>query len=408
MVMFKSQQQLPVRLSNVSVQRFEVLLFGAWLLFLCCMAAFDNIPNLQENHKYVFGDWLINYQGGFVRRGFVGELLFQLAAVLNTDVRWLVYCVQVLCYPIFFSLCFYIICSKGLVQRFWIFIISPAIFQFQFNDPIGGYRKELLMFVLLGVALTVHVYRRDWLKTMAAYFVLAMYPALILSHELFFFFISFAVILNKDIYLKNRRHVLATGLLLFINAVAFSMSILYSGDLAHVVAICSSLGDFCSNNLIENGAITWLAGDSEIGSSIVAERYFNLSGAIRVLGAIIISGIPFLWVKPTLREIFSSKLNLLMILGSVLGVCAVAMVAIDWGRFIYMLVVCLFLLVLRYSRSEETQLPTSTGRAKPALIAFYILYALMVSMPHVLTLDFTSRYVTILNMQTEMSGSNDG
>ena len=315
------------------------------------------------------------------------------------------YCVQVLCYPIFFSLCFYIIFSKGLVQRFWVFIISPAIFQFQFNDPIGGYRKELLMFVLLGIALTVHLYQRDSIRKIAAYLILAIYPALILSHELFFFFLSFAVILNKDIYLQNRRHVMVTGLFLFFNVIAFSMSILYSGDLAYVVAICSSLGDFCSNNLIENGAITWLAGDSEIGSGIVAERYFNLSGAIRVVGAIIISGIPFLWVMPTLREIFSSKLNLLMIAGTVLGVCAVAMVAIDWGRFIYMFVVCLFLLVLRYSRNEEAPLPTSTSIAKPAFVAFYILYAVVVSMPHVLTLDFTSRYVKILTLQTEMNGS---
>ena len=34
------------------------------------------IENYNEYHAYKIGDWLINYQAGFIRRGFFGEFLF--------------------------------------------------------------------------------------------------------------------------------------------------------------------------------------------------------------------------------------------------------------------------------------------------------------------------------------------
>ena len=37
----------------------------------------------QRFNPYIAADWLINYQGGFTRRGFLGEISLQLSNVLN-------------------------------------------------------------------------------------------------------------------------------------------------------------------------------------------------------------------------------------------------------------------------------------------------------------------------------------
>ena len=43
-----------------------------------------------EYSDWQYADWLINYQGGFIRRGFIGELLFQAKNFLSLDLDILV------------------------------------------------------------------------------------------------------------------------------------------------------------------------------------------------------------------------------------------------------------------------------------------------------------------------------
>ncbi len=38
-----------------------------------------------EYSAWQYVDWLINYQGGFVRRGLIGEFLFQIHKMINID-----------------------------------------------------------------------------------------------------------------------------------------------------------------------------------------------------------------------------------------------------------------------------------------------------------------------------------
>ena len=45
----------------------------------------------QNNATYQFDSWMSNYQGGFVRRGIPGELLFQLNSLLDIHLGWIVF-----------------------------------------------------------------------------------------------------------------------------------------------------------------------------------------------------------------------------------------------------------------------------------------------------------------------------
>ena len=44
-----------------------------------------------EYSAWQYVDWLINYQGGFVRRGLIGEFLFQIHNIINIDLDILIF-----------------------------------------------------------------------------------------------------------------------------------------------------------------------------------------------------------------------------------------------------------------------------------------------------------------------------
>ena len=49
------------------------------LLFLPCVIIINNVFRFyRDKTPFEIGDWLINYQGGFVRKGFLGEIFFQI------------------------------------------------------------------------------------------------------------------------------------------------------------------------------------------------------------------------------------------------------------------------------------------------------------------------------------------
>ena len=47
---------------------------------------FFNYRFFQRFNPYIAADWLINYQGGFTRRGFFGEIALHLSNLLNINV----------------------------------------------------------------------------------------------------------------------------------------------------------------------------------------------------------------------------------------------------------------------------------------------------------------------------------
>ncbi len=80
------------------------------------------------------GDWLINYQGGFVRRGALGELLLKLSDLTKFDLLWLLFAFQVLVYVLvlFFTSRIYLVIDRN--KEWAVVFLSPAFLMFPFYD----------------------------------------------------------------------------------------------------------------------------------------------------------------------------------------------------------------------------------------------------------------------------------
>jgi len=51
------------------------------LLIITLNYLFFNYRLIFRQNAYIAADWLINYQGGFVRRGLIGEIIFFLLII---------------------------------------------------------------------------------------------------------------------------------------------------------------------------------------------------------------------------------------------------------------------------------------------------------------------------------------
>ena len=78
-------------------QYFKLYLFI--LFFFACFFLYQKYNNLSE---WTISEWLINYQGGFTRRGLIGEIVFQFSKIFSTTLRETILIFQIISYLVYF------------------------------------------------------------------------------------------------------------------------------------------------------------------------------------------------------------------------------------------------------------------------------------------------------------------
>lgn len=109
----------------------------AFLFAVTCSIALYAFIYMPGYNGFEISDWMINYQGGFVRRGLVGELLFMLEKVKPYNLRYAVIGIDMVFYILSFSPYSGYSANTGLAlsaqcslwrasQRRWQFIIATS------------------------------------------------------------------------------------------------------------------------------------------------------------------------------------------------------------------------------------------------------------------------------------------
>ena len=87
----------------MNIKKFNNYLF----IYLSLLFIFG-IFWLQTKHLVgndsTISEWLINYQGGFTKRGLIGEICFQIAKYFNLNLRFIIFLFQSFIYSIFLIL----------------------------------------------------------------------------------------------------------------------------------------------------------------------------------------------------------------------------------------------------------------------------------------------------------------
>ncbi len=174
--------------------------FQIYVLVLIFFGIFFLYSKHDVGNDSSLSDWLINYEGGFVRRGLIGQIIINFSSILSFKLRD-----SILVFQLFFFISYYsliILFCKNLFQNRLIIlaIFSPIFILYPVAEIEVLGRKELIVFTIF---LSYLFFDIKNLKTQFIY-KLILFPIGILTWEPVFLFFSFLLLIDIFVFrVKN-------------------------------------------------------------------------------------------------------------------------------------------------------------------------------------------------------------
>jgi hypothetical protein len=337
------------------VQRFRAC-FDVYLLYIALAMLVIGWHDTHTQVEWMLGDWLINYQGGFVRRGLMGELVLHSSRLTHVSPLYVAAAMGILFYAVI-----WLSVREILFRSSWslwtLFVVfSPATLAFGILDDRGGFHKEIIFLAGLGLLLVL-LDRIEVSDLFLSAYLTITCAVCILSHEALFVYMAYylaAVVIGRP----GWRRVLSIAAVPFlVGAACFYATTQHPGNQDIVEQICLSLKDL--GPVMHDGAIGYLSHDSrfareELLTDMHLYHYLNRYPLLAILSLLpILWGFCSLWKQEQLRKNLRiiGGLSLLSMLGSTM----LFLYATDWGRWIYIHIFSLSLLFLFLSSRATNQ-----------------------------------------------------
>ncbi len=289
--------------------------------------------NNNKGHTFLTSDWLINYNYGFVKRGLPGTIFMSLTKnpeLLLDIISGTLITIYVL---IFFFLNKTFNSNK---QNFisYILIFSPAIFLFPIYDSQGSFRKEIIGILALFI-LTSYTKKSNYKVPLVISSII--YSFGLLSHSVNIFFLTTILFIIYKFYKSSSLFdylIFVLPSIFFIFVINFFSN---SEQELHEIrnSICNDLKEMGLFNLCGHGSFDYLVWDLNANFLISQNFIINERREEHYLYILLffVSLIPFL---------FDRNIKYLFIPYTAIGISFMPLfiVAIDWGRWIFIMSVC--------------------------------------------------------------------
>lgn len=324
----------------------------------------------MNNHGYILGDWLINFQdGGFKRRGLSGSFFFLLQDLTGAPLQYLVFGFQSLAYLIFLTLLFLIIRERPMDMPFTLFMWSPVTLLCYVQEPTILGRKEVLFFLIFTLYSLETKKGNPGKGRHAIYF--ASLSAMTLFHEIALFYAPFFILLRR-LHFKGER-------LLSYENIGFMASVLIP-----VVAIKlwgGSINNGLSAGILESRGVEITDGILFLNDDLVQDVYKrNVLRHFTYFLAYLYGFMLLLLCLPGRHR----KEFVIGFLACTAYSIPLFYLALDWGRwvqihFMLCLIIVATLLPEPGTASEYTRLP---ARARMALCTVLLLLNISLHVKH--------------------------
>jgi hypothetical protein len=158
---------------------FLLFLFGIYWLYIKHSVGNDS----------TISEWLINYQGGFTKRGLIGEICFQIAIHFDLSLRFVIFLFQSLIYSIFLILIYSFFRNIPANLIIILSIFTPIFLLYPIAEIEVLARKET--FVFIGFLLLLNISNFNYSSNLPLYYVFFVLPIICLIWEPVVFFFPF-------------------------------------------------------------------------------------------------------------------------------------------------------------------------------------------------------------------------
>lgn len=199
----------------------------------------DLFGDLSLYESWGISEWLINYQGGFVRRGLAGEILYRLYQIHPYPVPYLIIGINVVCLVGLTSLC--IILFRRMNWPIWLLLFPMFLYYRLYGLEMGvlDSRRDCLMLLL---SFGLFMQYRKYLLGGGIIYVYLLSVVILLLHEgmlfpIFPFLILHSFVINKSSLINGIKKVV---LLWWPVAISLAAIIVWHGDEATPALIWQS------------------------------------------------------------------------------------------------------------------------------------------------------------------------
>ena len=286
------------------------------------------------------GDWLINYEdGGFKRRGLSGSFFFLLQDVSGLRLHYLVYGFQVIIISLFFYYYFKLIQYKEATFLYLSLLLSSVGFVGLFNcvDYVG--KKEFIVFFLF----TYFVYQlnQNTLSRTKEYLICFGLFLAMLFHEITLFFIPYFLIAlylttQKIEYRRYLKYILAV----FIPAIV-------------IVVFGKEINEGQSLEILHSRGVTLTSG---IFFWHIDERQYIKDHLYEYLLYIFSFGFSAFHLWFYLKYQTRRKVLSIALVFAFLFSLPLFYLAIDWGRWMYIHMIFIIVLLALLLKDSESSL----------------------------------------------------
>ena len=345
---------------NSRAKRITQFYFFA-MLSVIIFKYFIEVFNGGNNWKTA--DWLVNYEQGPVRRGLFGQVVLNISDS-HIWITWATFTFQILCYIFIYSYVLRIFFHLKRIREEFVLLLSPAYILFPLYDLKGGFRKEILIFAIF--IYLCHSLQVGYFSTKAQIFVMFAISLSELSHEAIIFTTGFLIFLFWR--MKELKTLSSLRFLIIVTYLVFSATIIgiFSAVNSRLSPkFCALLQSEGFDKSMCTGAITALNTKLDLKYSFSRWHEF----IPMYLALLIISLVPVAYFS---KYIIQHKLKLGV---SVCIVIPLFVIALDWGRWIAILIFMLFSILISDPEAK-------INNKKKIPIFLWFLYLISWGVPH--------------------------
>ena len=162
-------------------------------LLIAYLWMMGNVSQARFNPRQM-SEWLINYQGGFVRRGLVGEIILKISSVFPITTS--IYAIVFWAFAAYVAL-FLVIYLKARIQDWSVLAVAILLQGGIFHMGSGGIfyiRKEGIFLVFFSILCLIYLNiqasslrRRSMWIGLLTFLLLSISPLMVLMHEAYLF-----------------------------------------------------------------------------------------------------------------------------------------------------------------------------------------------------------------------------
>ena len=359
--------------------------FKIYLLFLAITGLYHLYYKHTGGLDSTISEWMINYKGGFTRRGLAGEIFIILSYKLDLPIRYIIYIFQSLFYVVFLFLTALFFQKIRKINYIILLIIyCPLFLIYHVAELEILARKEILIFSHFYIYLIILERNSNYIFSNIYLFI--TFPILALIWEPIVFFIPFYLLCFICKYLKNLKHIDWKLLINHFLSYSLLLVVLYfiinqSYSSYNEKLMCNYL----KLNLNESCYMSLNYLDTSIKENFDSLfRDIKFSYIFRYLMVFFIGFLPlYLLLKDSIFYLGGIKLNIFKIfIILALPILALYMMGLDWGRwtnisYFYFIISTFFLILsgnIKINYKELNLITKKYFSSRLFLILFFVIF----------------------------------